>query len=122
MSDLELARVPRGQLSLFARPTVREVLARYGLQPRAVRPLFYDGVLSFEPEPDRRLHPADEAELDFLGALTRLAGPRGVVDLLSGLTAPYAYRLDLLELDVRDRRWRLREPPSLDALDLPRAG
>lgn len=108
MSEVEFARVPRGQLSLSSRPTVEEVLSRWGLKPHVARALFYDGRLSFEPEPEKLLQPAAESELDFLCALVRLAGMRGVARLLEGLRSPYAYRLELLELNLRDRTWRLR--------------
>lgn len=108
MSEVEFARVPRGQLSLFARPTVEEVLSRWGLQPHVPSSLLYDGHLSFQPEPKKLLQPAAEAELEFLCALVRLAGMRGLARLLSGLRAPYAYRLELLELNLRHQTWRLR--------------
>ena len=68
MHDVESARVPRGQLSLFSRPTVAEVLVRHGQRLHTVQRPFYDGHLSVEPRPDLTLQPAAEAELDFLAA------------------------------------------------------
>ena len=112
MYDIESARVARGQLSLFDCPTVAEVVLRHGTRLDVAQRLFYDGFLSFDPEPSRRLQPAAEAELDFLCGLASLVGTRHLKDLLAPLESPYAYRLELVTFDFRARRWQLR--PTVD--------
>lgn len=113
MYDIESARVARGQLSLFDCPTVAEVVLRHGTRLDVAQRLFYDGYLSFEPDPARRLQPAGEAELDFLCGLASLVGTRHLQGLLEPLERPYAYRLELIAFDFRARRWRLRPPVDL---------
>ena len=112
MHDIESARVPRGQLSLFAQPTVAEVLMRHGVRHHTVQRLFYDGHLSFEPVPARRLQPADEAELDFLCGLAGMVGTRYLDRLLAPLRAPYAYRLERVSFDFATRGWRFDANPD----------
>ena len=122
MHDLESARVPRGQLSLFTRPTVAEVLVRRGVGIHVARQLYYDGHLSFEPAPDRRLQSADEAELDFLCAVSALVGTRQIDRILGTLRAPYAYHLERLTFDFATRAWRLVDPAPEAWADLAPTG
>jgi hypothetical protein len=110
--SIEHARVPRSQLALFKRPTVAEVLLRTRVRSHVAHRLFYERHLSFEPTTTRKLHPAEEAELDLLCTLVAAVGVRPLPGVLKTLCKPYAYQLDRLEFDLRDQRWALR-PPSL---------
>ena len=115
MHNVESARVTRGQLSLFDRPTVAAVLLRHGVGLDVARKLFYDHLLSFDPVPARQLQPAAAAELDFLCGLAALVGTRNLGGLLAPLQAPYAYRLERMAFDFASRRWQvrpLRDPAS----------
>ena len=109
MSQLDHARIPRGQLALFQRSTVRDILSAHNLSALQAERLHHDQWLSFEPRHDRLLHPAQEAELDFLCAVLVVIGHEGLPGLLRSLDAPYAYQVDRLDFDFRRRQWRIRE-------------
>ena len=108
MHSLASARVPRGQLSLFECPTVQDVRQQRGVHAYRVRQLWFEGLLSFEPEDSLRLQPARVAELDFLCGLVGLIAPRDLSKILGSLEAPYAYRLERLCFDFCSGGWMLR--------------
>lgn len=104
-AEAEKARITNTQLRLFDAPTVGELLARCRLDQGAVRQLYYDGHLSFEPSLERRLQPAQQAELEFVGHLARMAGARHVGPYLADLARPYAFDMWQLVYDFAREDW-----------------
>ena len=111
------------QLRLFP-TTVREVLSTISLSPTRAEFLFAEGLLSFHPELDRTLLPAEQAELIFIGALARLPLSREAIRIiLKSLEPPYAYSHERIYYDWSSGGWRgFSEKKSTDQEKVLRAG
>ena len=117
--DIEQARVvkgsEKGQRTLFPldeysthRRSPRDVADRIGLNWLAVEELHRDGWLSFDPRKVPRLNAPQEAELRFVGSLVAAGCDEGMLGkLLSGLSKPYAYRLERVYYDWETQSWML---------------
>lgn len=105
-------------LSDFSRRPVspRELCSRIKLNWLAAVRLFDNGWLSFDPSLTLELNPVQEAELRFLGGLVAGGCEENLVrHLLTGLTKPYAYRLDRLYYDWENQCWQIT--PSASELE-----
>jgi hypothetical protein len=98
------------QLLLTAEP--RSICHSLGLNWWAAVQLFEEGWLSFSPEAVTKLDESQEAELVFVGSLV-VAGcdRRLLVNILSGLSKPYAYDLRRIYYDWAARDWRIFPDP-----------
>ena len=105
----------KGQRTLFSleaystnHPTPRDVCDKIGLNWLTVGELHRDGWLSFDPHTVRTLTTSQEAELRFVGGLVAGGCDAGMLEkLLSGLTKPYAYRMDRIYYDWETQSWML---------------
>ncbi len=92
--------------------TTREVCAQIGLNWYAAGKTHEDGFLSFAPDPDATLTPGEETELRLVGTLVAAGCDAALMRrLLSGLSKPYRYRIDLLAYDWAAGAWRFVEGP-----------
>lgn len=110
--DPEMARVhPNQPLPIPATP--RETCRSITLDWWAALKLWDDGVLSFNPETTAHLNEAQHAELVFIGSLVA-AGcePAFLQQILSSLSKPYAYQINLIYFDWLKCRWRLIPRPA----------
>ncbi len=109
-TDVDRARVHKGQLSLFPY-TARDVCRGMGLAGPAALQLHKDGFLSFNPATEGNLDSAQATELKFLGSLI-IAGcnKRMLNQLTRYLRKPYQYRLDLIYYDWLSHQWLLLPP------------
>jgi hypothetical protein len=118
-AEVEEARVAsgseKGQRTLFsleeysANPrSPRDISEKIGLNWLAVQGLYRDGWLSFDPTVVTLLDASQEAELRFVGGLVAAGCDEGMLGrLLSGLTKPYAYRLERIYYDWETQSWML---------------
>ena len=114
-TDVERARVHRGQGSLFPF-TARDVCRGLGLNWLAALQLHKNGFLSFNPLTAGDLDSAQAAELKFLGSLI-IAGctTRMLKRLTRYLIKPYQYRHDLIYYDWLSEKWLLL--PEIEEYD-----
>lgn len=109
-TDVEQARVRKGQLSLFP-STARDVCRGMGLNWSAALQLHKDGFLSFHPVTAGNLDSAQAAELKFLGSLILAGCNKKMLNQLTRyLRKPYPYRLDLIYYDWLSQQWLLLPP------------
>lgn len=118
-TDLDVARVREGggleHPTLFPMPETsasstspRGICEHMGLNWLAACRLFDEHLLSYNPRAVTSLSETQAAELKFLGALVVAGCDDGMLKkMVSSLRAPYAYRLDRMYFDWRDREWRL---------------
>jgi hypothetical protein len=100
------------QLKLFPM-TVQEVLSVIPLSINHAELLYHEGLISFPPEPGRKLVPAEQAELFFVGTLAKNPIPlEGVKYLLRSLRPPYAYSFKEVFFDWVQGIWRAFPPQS----------
>jgi hypothetical protein len=114
LGNIDNARVPNGDhptlfpLGQFsdAPQTPRGLCDTIGLNWLAAEALHERGTLSFDPNTTETLTVSQYAELRFLGALV-VAGCTAPLlkQLLSGLEAPYCYRLDKMYYDWDAQQW-----------------
>jgi hypothetical protein len=98
-------------LSPFSRkpPAPREVCKRINLNWLAAVKLYESGLLSFDPAAMGELAPSQEAELTFLGSIVAAGVDETLLrQLLTGLSKPYAYRIDRLYFDWETQAWDVR--------------
>ena len=114
-TDVERARVRKGQLSLFPY-TARDVCRGMDLTLSAALQLYKNGFLSFNPVTAGNLDSAQAAEIKFLGSLI-IAGcsKRMLKHLIRYLSRPYQYQLDLIYYDWFSQQWLLL--PSMEEAD-----
>ena len=98
------------QLYLF-KLTIADLMKRWRVPYAEVERLSELDYLSFSPQPELALEPAQEAELTFLLTLRRAGwGDDQMSAALSSLTRPYSYDAQRLLYDVSARRWVTRSP------------
>jgi hypothetical protein len=115
ITDVEQARVGKGQLFLFPY-NARDVCRDLGLNWRAVVQLHKNDFLSFNPVTAGNLDSAQVTELKFLGLLI-IAGctMRMLKKLTRYLHKPYQYRIDLIYYDWLAEQWLLL--PEIEEYD-----
>ena len=113
--DAEKARVSSTQ-PLLIPATPRETCRSIPLDWWAALKLWDDGLLSFNPETTAHLNEHEHAELFFIGSLVAAGSePAFLNQILTDLSKPYAYQINLIYFDWFRRRWRLiPQPPSSD--------
>lgn len=106
-NDVELARVGKGQLSLFPL-SARNVCRSMGLNWLTAIQLYKDGFLSFNPVTAKNMDSAQEAELKFLGSLIIAGCNKEMLQkLVRYLKKPYRYRHKSMYYDWVSQRWFL---------------
>jgi hypothetical protein len=98
-------------LSPFTRkpPAPREVCKRINLNWLAAIKLYESGLLSFDPAAAGEMTPTQEAELIFLGSLVAGGCDENLLrQLVTGLSKPYAYRIDRIFFDWETQAWDVR--------------
>jgi len=94
------------QLKLFPM-TVQEVLCVIPLSISHAELLYREGLISFQPEPARKLQPKEQAELFFVGTLAKNPIPLEAIKvLLQSLRPPYAYSFKEVFFDWVQGTWR----------------
>jgi hypothetical protein len=102
--------IDQSQMILFPM-TVQEILSIIPLSINHAELLYREGLLSFHPEPARKLLPAEQAELFFVGTLARNPIPlEAITYLLHTLRPPYAYSLNEIFFDWGQGTWRVFPP------------
>ncbi|HSO71635.1 MAG TPA: hypothetical protein VLR91_03190 [Thermodesulfobacteriota bacterium] len=95
------------QLKLFPM-TVQEILSVIPLSINHAELLYHEGLISFQPEPAKKLQPKEQAELFFVGTLAKNPIPLEAIKyLLQSLRAPYAYSFKDLFFDWIQGTWRI---------------
>ena len=93
--------------------TVQEVLSVIPLSINHAEFLYRDGLISFLPEPGRKLSPSEQAELFFVGTLAKNPMPlEGIKYLLRSLRPPYVYSFKEVFFDWVQGIWRVFPPES----------
>jgi hypothetical protein len=118
-TDLDAAKVHEGGApehpTLFPMPETlasatspRGICQHMGLNWLAACKLFDERLLSYDPRALKSLSETQAAELRFLGALVVAGCDDSMLKkMVSGLCAPYSYRLDRMYFDWQDQEWRL---------------
>ena len=115
ITDVERARVRKGQLSLFPY-TARDVCRGMNLTLSAALQLYKNGFLSFNPLTAGNLDSAQVVELKFLGLLIIAGCTRRMLKQLTRyLRKPYQYRIDLIYYDWLAEQWLLL--PEIEEYD-----
>jgi len=97
----------QSQLKLFPM-TVQEILSVIPLSSNHAELLYREGLLSFHPEPEKKLLPAEQAELFFVGTLAKNPIPLEALKyLLHTLSPPYAYSLKEVFFDWVQGTWKV---------------
>ena len=96
----------QNQLKLFPM-TVQEILSVIPLSINHAELLYREGLISFQPEPGRRLLPSEQAELFFVGTLAKNPMPLEAIKyLLRSLRSPYVYSFKEVFFDWVQGIWR----------------
>jgi hypothetical protein len=96
----------QSQLKLFPM-TVQEILSVIPLSINHAELLYHEGLISFQPEPERKLQPKEQAELFFVGTLAKNPIPLEAIKyLLQSLRPPYAYSFKEVFFDWVQGTWR----------------
>jgi hypothetical protein len=97
----------QSQLKLFPM-TVQEILSGIPLSINHAQLLYREGLISFQPEPARKLQPKEQAELFFVGTLAKNPIPLEAIKyLLQSLRPPYAYSFKEVFFDWVQGTWRV---------------
>ena len=103
-SDVERVSDEQSILPLFS---PREWARAIGLDWWAVRKLYDDGWLSFDPERETITNGGMEAEFTFVGLLVAAGcDPDMLGRLLDGLSKPYRYRICDMYYDWQGKVWK----------------
>jgi hypothetical protein len=101
-----LKRINNSQLALF-HEKVKDILERIQLSLNHAELLFKEGLLSFNPELTRELLSSEEAELLFVGTLTKsFLSLETLKNLLKSLSFPYSYSLNHIYYDWINGEWQ----------------
>ena len=96
----------QSQLKLFPM-TVQEILCVIPLSINHAELLYREGLISFQPEPARKLQPKEQAELFFVGTLAKNPiSLETIKHLLQSLRPPYAYSFKEVFFDWIQGIWR----------------
>ena len=102
----------QSQLKLFPM-TVQEILSVIPLSINHAELLYREGLISFQPEPAKKLQPKEQAELFFVGTLAKNPIPLEAIKyLLHSLRPPYAYSFKEVFFDWVQGTWRVFPPGS----------
>ena len=97
----------QSQLKLFPM-TVQEILSVIPLSINHAELLYREGLISFQPEPAKKLQPKEQAELFFVGTLAKNPIPLEAIKyLLQTLRSPYAYSFKDVFFDWVQGTWRV---------------
>lgn len=97
----------QSQLKLFPM-TVQEILSGIPLSINHAQLLYREGLISFQPEPARKLQPKEQSELFFVGTLAKNPIPLEAIKyLLQSLRPPYAYSFKEVFFDWVQGTWRV---------------
>jgi hypothetical protein len=96
----------QNQLKLFPM-TVQEILSVIPLSINHAELLYREGLISFQPEPARKLQPEEQGELFFVGTLAKNPIPLEAIKyLLHSLRPPYAYSFQEVFFDWVQGTWK----------------
>jgi hypothetical protein len=97
----------QSQLKLFPM-TVQEILSAIPLSINHAELLYREGLISFQPQPARKLQPKEQAELFFVGTLAKNPIPLEAIKyLLQSLRPPYHYSFKEVFFDWVQGTWRV---------------